>query len=172
MKRILSVDHAVDTASSLQVDRGTSVGFKNITRADDIGRTEPDDTVSIRVRRRNVDDLNAFTVKKPVQLVIVGEICIGDYSTTGAISFAFALGHHPIKNISVRNDLLTTVNRIEEIGPGDLPVSGRVLGIGARIDDVANERGRTGKIAQMESGCVRHSRKNIGGLFGCACINE
>src|SRR5205814_10164348 len=59
-------DHAVDVTAALQIDLGHPRRVEDVAGGDDVGATEPDHHVAVGMRRRLVNELDAFAVEVQV----------------------------------------------------------------------------------------------------------
>jgi len=60
--QLQAIDNSLNAPAFLQIDDGVAGGHKNVARAHDIGTPEKDNAVAIGVRRRGMNDFNAFLI--------------------------------------------------------------------------------------------------------------
>src|SRR3989304_4128804 len=94
---VQSIDRTLEGASAFGVDTRISVDRENVTGADHIGVTEIDDGVTIRMRRRNVNQFNPLTVKESIPLVFRRVVRPAGLHLGRCFGF-----RHPIENGFVR----------------------------------------------------------------------
>ena len=148
---IQAVDDAVDRAAALDVDHRIRGHQKQIAGGNHVRAAEVHEAVAISVSVRNVNDLYAVAVEEVAQLHRPLMERVGRPRPFRRRRPRASRRAHPVQHVLVREDrgALPGIRDVaRDVAPGEgsprfreLEVAARMVGVGVRINNVANRLG-------------------------------
>ena len=140
---IQAFDDSGDAAALLRVETRIARRAVDVASADHIRAAKKHDRVAVAVSVRNVNELQGFAVDE--QRPLLGEVCVarpGRSRRLGPRRRAHACEHVDVRDDTGLAALAARIERVDEAHVRACArhrlVAARVLGVGARVDDVAD----------------------------------